>query len=160
MKRYFIGITRGFQTDNRTGLLVPGTYFENLRNTIQNDLKYYLAYKMGTNTTDQAMNNLFTVGGAIGGGHAGEDGMAHGTGGVADYAFVTTLNAGGDNSAEYIEFYGYIVGAVTLNNNLYLGFNMQWPGQDFAKTYAEYDINTSVGAGRTFHFYWKITVTS
>ena len=148
---------RGFQTDLKTGLYVPGTYFED-HNTIQNDFRYYLAYKIGTNTTDQALNNLWTSDGALGSGDSGYDGIAHGAAGTAlDYKFATSLNAGGDNSLTYIEYYGYIDGAVTLSGNLYLGFTYVHGGTTFTKLYSTYDINTSVAASRRYHFYWKIT---
>jgi len=149
---------KGWQTDLKTGLIVPGTMFED-HNTIQNDLRYYLAYKIGTNTTDRALNNLFTVDGTPGGGHVGQDGIAHGTAytSLTDI-LATSLSVGGDNTVNYIEFYGYIDGAVSLTNNLYLGQGFIISPNEFSYQFASYDINTSVGAGRRFHFYWRIRI--
>lgn len=155
-----IANVKGWQTDLKTGLIVPDTTFYDY-NTLQNDLKYYLAYKIGTDASDHAMDNLFDVDGAMSGSHLSHDGIAHGSTSVnLDYAFHTTLNAGGDNSTLYIEFYGYIDGGpISLNNNLYLGQvvtgSTPYP---FLYEYASYDINTSVAAGRRFHFYWRITI--
>lgn len=149
---------KGWQTDLKTGLIIPGSVFYN-KNTVQNDLKYYLAYKIGTNTTDQTMDSLFTTDGTPVGGHEGDDGIAHGTSStVLTDIFATSLSTGGDNSTVYIEFYGYIDGSVSLTNNLYLGYDFSLAPNSFAKEYASYDINTSVAAGRRFHFYWRVTI--
>ena len=74
-----IANVKGWQTDIKTGLIVPDTTFVD-KNTLQNDIKYYLAYKVGTDTTNQAMDNLFDTDGAIGAGHIGEDGPTGVTG--------------------------------------------------------------------------------
>jgi len=145
---------KGWQTDIKTGLIIPNSSFED-HNTIQNDLRYYLAYKIGTNTTDQALNDLFSADGTPITG----DGIAHGTSPTSiTEVFDTSLSLGGDNSTNYIEFYGFIDGSVTLGDNLYLGFGLTLSPNEFSKYYASYDINTSVASGRRFHFYWRISV--
>ena len=145
---------KGWQTDLKTGLVIPDSIFEG-HNTVQNDLKYYLAYKIGTDTTDQALDNLFpTDDTPIAG-----DGIAHGPSSNDIYeVFATSLSTGGDNSTVYIEFYGYIDGLVSLTDNLYLGYGLTTPPPEFSKEYASYDINTSVTLGRRFHFYWRVTI--
>ena len=149
---------KGWQTDLKTGLVVPGTEFED-HNTIQNALKYYLAYKIGTDTPDRAMNNLFNTDGAPGPGNVGQDGIGHGTNSTSlDLILDTSLSVGGDNTVNYIEFYGFIDGAVTLTDNLYLGQGYIQGPNEFSYEYASYDINTSVAAGRRFHFYWRVQI--
>jgi hypothetical protein len=147
---------KGWQTDLKTGLIVPGSVFED-KNTIQNGLTYYLAYKIGTDTTDRALNNLFSADGSPSG-HGGEDGIAHHDGSEIDLIFDTTLSVGGNNSVSYIEFYGFIDGSATLDTSLYLGHNMIVTPYQFTTTFATYSINTSVASGRRFHFYWRINI--
>ena len=148
---------KGWQTDLKTGSIIPGSVFED-KNTVQNDLKYYLAYKIGTDTTDQALDNLFPTDDTpvVG------DGIAHGVSSTEiTEVFATSLSTGGDNSTVYIEFYGYIDGddpSTSLTNNLYLGYGLTLGPSEFSKEYASYDINTSVTLGRRFHFYWRVTI--
>lgn len=145
---------KGWQTDLKTGLIIPDSVFYD-KNTVQNDLKYYLAYKIGTDTTDQALDNLFPTDDTPVAG----DGIAHGASSATiTEVFATSLSVGGDNSTTYIEFYGYIDGSVSLTNNLYLGWGLTLGPNEFQKEYASYDINTSVAAGRRFHFYWRVTI--
>lgn len=154
---------KGWQTDLKTGLVVPGTTFED-HNTVQNELRYYLAYVIGTQPAGgniQAMDDLFSSDGVPTSGNDNEDGIAHGTGIASlDLIFDTSLSVGGDNNLNYIEFYGFIDGLQTLTDNLYLGQNLISSGGpiELDKEYASYDINTSVSAGRRFHFYWRITI--
>lgn len=154
-----IANVKGWQTDLKTGLVVPESVFED-RNTLQNDIKYYLAYKIGTDITNQALDDLFTSDGAPTAGNLNEDGIAHGTSSSnLDLILDSSLSVGGDNSTSYIEFYGFIDGAQTLTDNLYLGFNLAvLSPNEFTKEYASYDINISVAAGRRFHFYWRVTI--
>jgi len=150
---------KGWQTDLKTGLVIPDSTFED-HNTIQDHLRWYLAYKIGTNTTNQAMDDLFSSDGAPGGGNINEDGIAHGVNIASiDLIFDSSLSVGGDNNLSYIEFYGFIDGPQTLSDNLYLGHNLISIGpNELDKEYASYDINTSVSAGRRFHFYWRINI--
>jgi hypothetical protein len=149
---------RGFQVDDRTGLILPKTYFEG-ENAIWADLMEYFAYKIGTETINQAMDNRFAAAGALSSGDNGYDGMAHGASATAlDYKFDTDLNAGGTNAENYIEWLGTIAGPVSLTGSLFLGFNYAHGSTAFANTYAQYIINTTVDSGRTFYFYWRITV--
>ena len=154
------GSVRYYQTDDKTGLLIPGTYKEE-ENTINSTLLYYLAYKIGTDTTDYALSSLFGTGQAASGGDVGDDGIAHGSGTIddIDYVFDTDLNDGGDEVETYIEYYGTIPGAVTLNGYLQLGHNLISGPYQFSQVFAYYDINETVASGRTFHFYWKISLT-
>ena len=155
------GDVRYYQTDDKTGLLVPGTYKEEA-NTIFTDLQYYLMYKIGTDTTDYAMDSLFPTGRAVIGTDIGEDGIVHAdasTGATVDYVFDTDLNDGGDEVETYIEYYGTLPGAATLNGYLQLGQALIGTPYELSRTFAYYDINETVAAGRTFHFYWKISLS-
>jgi len=145
-----------FQTDIKTGTLVPGTVKED-HNAITDTLKAYLAQKIGDDSVNYAIDNLFSSATPA----DGQDGIAHGDPSTydVDNAFVTTKNAGGDGSETYIEFYGYIDGAVTLNQSLLLGHNYQAATYNFEKVFATYDINETVDSGRRYHFYWKITIS-
>lgn len=156
---------KGWQTDLKTGLVVPGTTFED-HNTIQGTLRNYLAYLIGTNpaldsTNERALDDLFTTDGTPSfPTHQNEDGIVHG-GALDDIQEVlaTSLSVGGDNTVNYIEFYGYIDGAATLDENLMLVHDFfALSPNEAAYMFAEYDINTSVSAGRRFHFYWRITI--
>lgn len=160
------GFCRGFQTyldkDGKdTGIIVSGTNVPWHQNTLGNDLKYYLAYKIATDTTDQAMDALFTGNGAVAGLSAqnGKDGIAHGAGGTMDYLFTTTKNVGGTNAEAYVEFYGYVDGAATLTSTLYLGFNYVHATYELTKKNSSVSINQTVASGRRYHHYWKITVS-
>ena len=148
---------KGWQTDLKTGLVIPETTFED-KNTVQTGMTYYLAYKIGTNTTDRALDDLFDSDGAPGGGNVGQDGIGHWDGDDINLILDTSLSVGGDNSTSYIEFYGFIDGAVTLTGDLQLGHGLIISPNEITTIFATYDINTSVAAGRRFHFYWRINV--
>jgi hypothetical protein len=142
----------------REDLMIPWTHKKD-HNTIYTDLKAYLAYKIGTNTVDQTMDNLFTAQTLAT--QNGKDGMCQASTSYAnstDTVFITTLNDGGDNSDEFIEFYGYITGETSLAPTLILGYNMlATTTKQFTKLYAHYTINTTVAASRNYHFYWKLS---
>ena len=144
-----------FQTDKESGAIVPGTVHVD-HNTITDTLKAYLAKKLADNSDDWALDNLFTSSTPA----DTQDGIAHGdaSDGSVTNAFITTKNAGGDGTETYIEFYGKIDGAVTLNDHLLLGHNYQAAVTAFEKVFATYAINETVASGRTYHFYWKITI--
>jgi len=155
------GEVRHYHTDDKTGLMIPGTFYKG-PNTINSALGYYLMYKLGTHTLDYAIDNFFTEGAAVNGDDVGFDGIAQADdlpgSETIDYVFLTSLNTGGDESVAYAEFYGSIPGAVTLATYLQLGWNLKGSDPyDFTKVFAYYAINETVAAGRTFHFYWKIT---
>lgn len=154
-----IGIVRYFQRDNRTGLIVPGTYVED-KNTIYPDLRYYLAYKTGTDTVNQSLSNRFAVGGTTSAGDDGYDGIAYGTGQTAlSHKLDTDINAGGNNSTDYIEFSGSIAGALNMSGLLVLGHSYLHSSTAFVDSYAYYAITQNIESGRTFYFYWRITLT-
>lgn len=149
----------GYQVDNKTGLIVPGTKFED-HNLIYNDLLYYLPYKTGTNTVNQAMDNLFAASGTLSSGDNGYDGIAYGVSSTGlTHKLDTDLNTGGDLATAYVEFSGSIAGSINLSAYLYLGFNYTHASTAFADTYAQYDINQNVESGRTFYFYWRLTLS-
>jgi len=164
-KTGLIGIVKSWQTD-LDGNVIPGTLKEE-RNTIQAGLKKYLASCIGAGIIDKKLDNLFDQDYGAGGDamSAAIDGMD----GIAYYdeaeqfitqTFYTELNAGGTGNETYIEFYGYINGAVNLNGKLVLGHNITY-GVDstaFETDFAEYAIEENVAADRKYHFYWKITV--
>ncbi|MCP4392855.1 MAG: hypothetical protein GY804_01075 [Alphaproteobacteria bacterium] len=176
------GECRGFQTfldyeevkNPQTGLIelmpidtkekVPGTDTGWVKNTIQDALINYLAYKIGTNTNNQALDNLHTYQGATYGISAtqeGEDGIAyHSTANNnLDNYFVTTLNAGGGVSDGYIEFYGYLDGPLTLAGLLHLGFNYEQANEAYEFLFASISISQVVAASRRYGHYWKITLS-
>lgn len=154
-----VGVVRYFQRDNKTGLIVPGTYVED-KNTIHDFLRYYLAYKIGTNTINQALDSRFATGGALSSGDNDDDGIAYGTDvGSLSHKLDTDINAGGNNSVDYIEFSGSIAGALNMSGYLVLGYDYAHAGTSFSKTYAYYSITQNIESGRTFYFYWRITLT-
>lgn len=155
-----IGDIRYFQRDKKTGIIIPGTYHEH-HNTIVLDLTYYLAYKIGTDTINQSLSNRFTVGGTVSAGDNGYDGIAYGTtssGGIT-HKLDTDINAGGDNATSYIEFAGNIDGPLSMPGYLHLGHSLTYASAAFDEPYAYYNISTSVESGRTFYFYWRLTIT-
>ena len=154
------GEVRHYHTDDKTGLMIPGTFYKG-PNTINSALGYYLMYKLGTHTVNQAIDTFFTAGAAVNGDDLTREGIAHSssqTGVDIDYVFLTSLNTGGDESVAYTEFYEALAGAVTLDGYLQLGFALIGAPYEFSKVFAYYAINETVAAGRTFHFYWRITV--
>jgi hypothetical protein len=153
-----IGSVNYFQRDKLTGLIVPGTEVVS-KNTIVEDLGFYLAYKIGTNTINQSLSNRFTVGGTIGVGDNGYDGIAYGTSTISGltHKLDTDINAGGTLAESYIEFSGNIDGPLSLAGYLQLGHNYSVGA--FSEPYAYYAITTTVETGRTFYFYWRLTVT-
>ena len=154
-----IGSVKYFQRDNRTGLMIPGTYVEN-ENTIYPDLRYYLAYKIGTDTTNQSLSNRFATGGTLSSGDNGYDGITFGYGQTAlTHKLDTDINAGGNNSTNYIEFSGSIAGELNMSGELVLGHHYLQTNTAFNDPYAEYQITQNVESGRTFYFYWRITLT-
>ena len=159
-----IGTVRSYETDLE-GNVIPGTEVED-HNTINSDLKHYLANCLAANV-NEAMDALFTgstPATEIGAGRT--DGIVFTTkldsGGDFDATacFITTLNAGGAGTESYVEFYGYIIGAATLNGFLSLGYGLFNDGLHniFASMFSSYAINKTVAANRRYHFYWKITI--
>jgi len=157
------GSVRSHQTwlDERgldSGEIVRGTEMKD-HNTIHDDLKAYLAYKIGTDTTDQALDDLFTT--EVEASEVGNDGIAYNPSTGVIKPFVTTLNSGGDNSETYIEFYGYRTNsgasAYQLAGYLRIGFNLAGGvgTYAFSDVFAEYIVNTSIEVDRRYHFYWK-----
>ena len=154
-----VGTVIYFQRDNKTGLVVPDTYIED-KNTILNSFRYYLAYKIGTDTIDQAMDNRFTVGAALSAGDNGYDGIAYGqTTSLLENKLDTDINAGGDNATNYIEFSGSIAGPIGLAGLLVLGQNYVHGSTAFTNSHATYNIAVNVDSGRTFYFYWRLTLS-
>ena len=154
------GSVRYFQRDNITGLIVPGTEHED-HNVIQNDLLYYLPYKIGTDTINQSISNRFTVGGTIDSGDDGQDGIGYGTATVDSltHKLDTDINAGGDLTETYIEFVGSIAGAINMTGYLQLGHDYDdVPSARFNDLYAYYNISSNVEAGQTFYFYWRFAI--
>ena len=155
------GHVRGWVTEN--GIIVPNTYFEK-KNTIQNSLKYYLAYKIGTDTTDYALDDLFTASGTqagVGAAQESKDGIAHGTAATdsINYILQTTKNAGGTNAEDYIEFYGLYDGAITATSYLQIGNVYGDAETAFAVCFSSVSINTTTAAGQKLHYYWKFTIS-
>ena len=142
--------------------IIPGTFHQG-RNTIQNALKYYLAYKIGTDITDKALDALTVSSGtvaSVGAANDGKDGIFSGPGSsLVDHILLTTKNAGGIEAEAYVEYYGTIAGSLTLSDTLYLGHNYVNSSTALTTTFATYPINEVVAASRTFHFYWKITIS-
>lgn len=156
------GSVRYFQRDNITGLIVPGTEHED-HNIIQNDLLNYLSYKIGTDTINQSISNRFTVGGTIDSGDDGYDGIGYSASSPTEaltHKLDTDINAGGDLTELYIEFSGSIAGALNMTGYLQLGHNYDdVPSALFNDLYAYYSISANIEAGRTFYFYWRLTIT-
>ena len=155
------GHVRGWVTEN--GIIVPNTYFEK-KNTIQNALKYYLAYKIGADVTNLAMDNLFTASGTqagVGAAQDGKDGITHGTGAInlVNYILQTTKNAGGTNAENYIEFYGLYDGAATLTGYLHAGNAYDNSNTALDWCFSSVAVNTTTAAGQKFHYYWKFTIS-
>ena len=154
-----IGIVRYFQRDNKTGLIVPGTYVED-KNTIQNDLRHYLAYKIGTDTTNQSLSSRFATGGTLSDTDDADDGIAYGSyEDSLSHKLDTDINAGGNNSTNYIEFSGSIAGELNMSGELVLGHHYLQTNTAFNDPYAEYQVTQFIESGRTFYFYWRITLT-
>ena len=154
-----IGSVRYFQRDNRTGLMIPGTYVEN-KNTIYSDLRHYLAYKIGTDTTNQSLSNRFATVGTLSSGDNGYDGITFGYGQTAlTHKLDTDINAGGNNSTNYIEFSGSIAGELNMSGLLVLGHSYLHSSTAFVDSYAYYSITQNIESGRTFYFYGRITLT-
>ena len=168
------GEVRGFETELKfeerngvlvpidTGIVVPGTEYRK-RNSLSNALAYTLAAQIGANVADYALNNLFASSGtvaSVGAANNGKDGVFHfvDDGVTASHLFVTSLNDGGAYTENYIEFYSYIDGAVTLGYYLGLGYEYANATQTFTKVYAATAINKTVAANRRYHHYWKITI--
>jgi len=153
-----IGSVRYFQRDKLTGLIIPGTEVES-KNTIVEDLSFYLAYKIGTDTINQSLSSRFTVGGTIGIGDNGDDGIAYGTSTISGltHKLDTDINAGGALTESYIEFSGNIDGPLSLAGYLQLGHDYGLGA--FSEPYAYYAITTTIESGRTFYFYWRLTLT-
>jgi len=169
-----IGECRGFQTyleyePNEAGVLmpidtkikVPGTDTGWVKNAIQDGLLNYIAYKIGTDTNDQALDDLhaFNTNHLVSSNQEGEDGISHFNAGTADfdYYLVTTLNDGGGASDGYIEFYGYIDGAVTLDGSLYLGNNYEHANEVYEFIFSIIPISQTVLSARRYGHYWKLT---
>jgi len=168
------GEVRGFETklefEEKNGLLIPhdtgivvaGSEYEK-RNTLSSLLSYYLPCELGANRTDQAMDSLFASSGtvaSVGAANNGKDGIvAIDEDLLISHIFTTTLNAGGTNAENYIEFYGTIDGSVTLTPYLGIGFNYVNATTSFTKSYATTTINKTIAANRRYHHYWKITVS-
>jgi len=160
------GFVRYFQRDDKTGLIVPGTYVEDT-NTVNSGLTKYLAYVVTTVPgAPQDLDSKFGTGRAYTAtayptGDIGGDGIALLEGGevpAITLVLATSLNDGGDGSSDYVEYLGSIPGSVTLDGTLQLGWNLIGT-TGFTAVYASYSINVDVLAGRTFYFYWKITMS-
>lgn len=148
------GTITSYQTDLDNNE-IPGTRKMD-HNTIQTDLKQYLAKCLAA-TTDFSLNNLFVSETPA----TGKDGIGYHDIGIMSIikTFITLLNDGGDGSEVYTEFYGYIEGPETLTGTLQLGFNLgSGPAYEFAEVFATYAISESVASNRRYHFYWKITI--
>ena len=153
----------GILTPVDTGIIVPGTMFKK-KNTIANALVYNLSASLGPNATDKALDSLFSANGtkaSVGAGQAGNDGIVEGTYGLpqVDHILQTTLNAGGTEAQNWIEYYGYIDGAVTLDSYISIGHNYSNAGDGRLTTYfSNVVISQSVAANRRYHHYWKFTI--
>lgn len=168
------GHCRGFQTELDfverngivipidTGRVVPHTKWS-CKNTIATAFLQYLAYKVGTETTDRALNSLFTGNGtqaSVGAAQNGKDGVVHGTLGPSDvdYILQTTLNDGGTEAETYIEFYAFITGAATLTASLHVGHNYANAGDGGLTTvFSTVSVSQTPAANRRYHHYWKFT---
>ena len=159
----------GYQVDKDSGLYIHNTYFKG-KNTLQTELKKYLAYKIALDTTDRAvLTNKFTFEGGVAEGGAaamdGYSGMAYEGQGDYLYIFDTDLSQGGDNATAYIEFVGFLNADATTGDiapgayNMVLGhdYNAGGPGP-FATLFSRYSHTLSVLQGRTFYFYWRISI--
>ena len=158
-----VGSVRGHQTwldehGRDSGEIVPGSQLED-KNTIEDALKAYLAYKIGTDTTDYALNNLFTADEATPfGTMAGLDGIVIYDAVPGDWnTFITTLNDGGDNTETYIEYYGYHTNSGGSAESLVSELRLLHSLNSSEIVFASYTIGTTLADGRRYHFYWKIS---
>lgn len=150
------GIVRAFQT-NENGLIIPDTEVV-LSNTIQDSLKNSLSYwigdaSVGTTPAYFDAQDPSTQGGRMGIAAVTSDDFL-------TYCFVTSLNAGADGVEEYIEYYGYIDGPVTLQN--YLGIVSSVAANNTAPSTMWSKLSISeieVLDNRRYHVYWKITIS-
>ena len=169
--RNFYENVRGYQLDTKTGLYIRGSAFEDT-NTIQAAMKNYLALLIAANSTDRAMDALFTdEGGAteedIISGQDAKDGIAYQLQGDYGYVFETVLQQGGDNATSYIEFQGHLAADATTSDiswsntyDMVLGHNYDSGGPGpFETLYSSYKYALEINQGRTFYFYWRITAT-
>jgi len=169
-KAGLVGIVKSWQTDLK-GKYIPGTLKED-RNTIQDGLKKYLAACIGPNAVDKKLGTTtspffdqdYGAGGdAMSAAIDGKSGIVYydTIDQVATATFYTELNAGGTGGEAYIEFYGYISGAINMYGLLILGHSFTHGAaysDVFQTKFAEYAIDESVAADRKYHFYWKITI--
>ena len=155
------GTIKSWQTELDTGVIVPGTKQIN-HNTIGSDLKKYLAHVMAV-TTDESIKEADLQTSITFVYEAGKSGIAFVLSGASYQSewFITEINDGGDGIEAYVEFYGYIDGAVTLNGTLQLGSVLTGGASTavYTNTFATYTINETVPAARRFHFYWKVTMS-
>ena len=153
------GEIKMWQSDIETGDVIPGSEKVD-HNTIGTDLKAYLAQSMAESVDESIKTADLIASDAY---SAGKSGIAYIIAGAAVHAnwFVTAINDGGDGTETYVEFYGYIDGAVTLNGSLQLGSILTGGASAsvFTNTFATYTINEVVPAARRFHFYWKVTMS-
>ncbi len=166
------GHCRGFQTEldfvEKNGVLipidtervVPRTRWKSC-NTLDNGLLYYLAYKIGTNTTDRALDSLFTASGSqagVGAAQNAKDGIVLNIGGSTAHILLTTLNAGGAEGEAFIEFYGNIDGSIpTFVGSLVIGHNYDNSEPDFTTKFSSVSVSQAIAANRRYHHYWKFT---
>jgi len=156
------GTITHFQTDLNDNE-IPGTR-KTSHNSIEDALLAYLAHCIASDQ-NLALDALFDdedPATAVGGGKT--DGIGFYNAGLLEVTkcFETTKNDGGDGSETYVEFYGFVTGAFTLNGVLQLGYLLADGGggtYNFTKIFASYTINESVAASRKFHFYWKISLS-
>ena len=153
------GYVKHWQTDEN-GNVVPGTVKED-HNAITDSLRNYLAQVIGAEVLGKAVDTLFTSQDL--GLDDGGDGIAWGqTNGDVSGKMVTTKNAGGTGNEAYIEFYGTVQAsgaAITIGPYLLLGTDYSSVAYALGTVYATYAINETVPDGRTYHFYWKITIS-
>lgn len=173
------GFCRGHQTEldfvkGKDGILVPkdtgfvikDTMWDG-ENTITDKLRAYLAYKIGADVTDYAMDSLFAAEGLVAGndekGGIIEAVSTGSTGSISpgdvDTCFITTLNDGGDNTEVYIEFYGYKTGSYTIDDYLILGQGYENTDDSMDHVFAYISASQSIAANRRYHHYWKITLS-
>jgi hypothetical protein len=159
------GVVKSWLTD-LDGNVIPGSMKEE-SNTIQDGLKEYLAACIGATAVDKKLDNLFDQdygagGDAMSASIDDKDGIAYYD--HAEYCitatFFTELNAGGTGSQAWIEFYGYITGAINMYGELILGYKITYDtgATSFDTNFAKYTIIQNVDADRKYHFYWKITI--
>jgi len=154
-------------TKEQKDLIIPGSLTED-NNTISTNLKNYLAYKIGTDTTDRALDALTISDGlvaSVGAANNGKDGMFWGVT-APSYTDVlvlgildTSLNTGGTEAEAYIEFYGFVDGSQTVSSQLSLAHNYVDATTKVSTIFATYALSETVAASRRFHFYWKITIS-